>query len=151
MSTLDKAIVLAAQMHSGVRDKGGTPYILHPLHVLMEMRKMGATEDELSAAVLHDIVEDTTITLADLTVMGFSEAVVRAVDSVTKRDDESLLEYRQRVAGNPTGRKIKLCDLRHNMDITRLKNRSKLSPKDLARIQVYAEFYDYLVGGAIGV
>lgn len=151
MSTLDKAVLFAVTKHFGSRDRGGTPYILHVLHVMQEVRKMGGTEDEMSAAVLHDVVEDTDTTLDDLRAEGFSEAVVLAVDSVTKRDGEMPGEYRFRVATNTTGRKIKICDLKHNMDITRLKNRSRLTDKDLARIKAYAEFYDFLVGGAIGV
>lgn len=151
MSTLDKAIEIASHYHAGDRDRGGVPYIIHPIHVMMEMKKLGATEDELSASILHDVVEDTSITLDDLKNFGFSECVIRAVDSVSKREGESVDDYRHRVAINPTGRKIKLCDLRHNMDITRLKNRKSLTEKDLNRIKAYAEFYDYLVGGAIGV
>lgn len=151
MSALEKALALAVAKHAGTRDKGGVPYIMHPLHVMMEMKKAGCTEDELAAGVMHDIVEDTDVTLDDLRTMGFSEAVVLAVDSVTKREGEAIDEYRRRVATNQTGRKIKLQDLRHNMDITRLKNRGRMTDKDLQRLREYAEHYDMLVGGAVGV
>ena len=151
MSSLDKAIELAVQKHTGVRDRGGQPYILHPIFVMMKMKELGATEDEMCAAVLHDVVEDTSITLDDIRNLGFSESVVNAIDSVTKRDGELKEEYIHRVTINPTSRKIKICDLKHNMDVTRLKNRKNLSEKDLKRIKDYAEFYDYLVGGAIGI
>lgn len=150
MSALEKALALAVAKHAGTRDKGGVPYILHPIHVMMEMKKAGCTEDELAAGVMHDLVEDTDVTLDFLRTM-FSEAVVLAVDSVTKREGEPIDEYRRRVATNQTGRKIKIHDLKHNMDITRLKNRSRMTDKDVQRLREYAEHYDMLVGGAIGV
>jgi hypothetical protein len=76
---------------------------------------------------------------------------VDAVVSVTKVEGEARADYIDRLAKNKTGRRVKIADLRNNMDITRLKNRGSLTEKDLQRIKVYGEEYDFLVGGQVGV
>ena len=151
MAGIDRAVYLACTGHAGVRDKGGTPYIFHALEVMMGVRAAGGTEDECCCAVMHDLVEDTDLTLDDLRKEGFSEAVVNMVDAVSKRPDEDIEQYKRRIAVNPSAKKIKLVDLKRNMDVTRLKNRHCLTDKDLHRIKVYAELYDFFVGGTVGV
>ena len=130
MSTLAHAIALAAAAHETQLDKAGAPYILHPLRLMQKMH----TNDEMIAAVLHDVVEDTEWTLDALRRDGFSPEVLAAVDSVTHRDGETYDDYLARAAANPIGRKVKLADLEDNMDLRRL---SELTSKDIERLQNY--------------
>lgn len=130
MATLERAIEIAAKNHTGQKDKGGEPYILHPLRVMMGVRG----ENEKIAAVLHDVVEDTSITLDDLRREGFADAIVRAVDALTKRPGETRLDAGRRAAADPIARKVKLSDLADNMNLTRLGNPTE---KDLARLREY--------------
>lgn len=85
MSTIERAVAIAAEAHAGQVDKAGAPYILHPLRVMLSME----TVEEQVVAVLHDVVEDTHWNLDALRAEGFSESVLRAVDSLTRRDGES--------------------------------------------------------------
>jgi (p)ppGpp synthase/HD superfamily hydrolase len=141
-----------AREHATQRDKGGKPYIYHTLAVALEILKADGTEEEVSAGMLHDVVEDTPTTSDSLRhVIGLSETTVDAVVSVTKVEGEARADYIDRLAKNKTGRRVKIADLRNNMDITRLKNRGSLTEKDLQRIKVYGEEYDFLVGGQVGV
>jgi len=128
--TLEDAILIAAEAHRGKEDKGGEPYVLHPLRVMLKLQ--GA--EERIAAVLHDVVEDTGRELADLAWMGFSEAVVAALDALTHRDGESYEEYVERAAANRIARKVKLADLEDNMDVRRLKDFGR---EDGERFQKY--------------
>jgi hypothetical protein len=130
MSTLERAIAIAAQAHAGKIDKAGAPYILHPLRVMLCMK----TNDERIAAVLHDVVEDSEWTLERLRAEGFSEAVVRAVDSLTCRDQESYDDFVLRAGGDRIGRRVKIADLEDNCDMTRIATPTK---KDLERIEKY--------------
>ena len=116
MSTLERAIAIAAKVHEGKVDKAGAPYILHPLRVMLKM----ATSEERMAAVLHDVVEDSDTTLDDLRNEGFSDAVVDAVDAVTIRTGESYDDFVRRAALNPIGRRVKLADLEDNSDLSRI-------------------------------
>jgi hypothetical protein len=147
-----KAQVKAGWEHMCQRDKGGKPYVYHTTSVAMEVLHKGGTEEQVAAAFMHDVVEDTKTTLEDLEhVIGFPQSVVMAVDSVSKRKGEPDEDYIKRVSQNQTGRIIKIADLRNNMDITRLKNRGALEEDDLERIRKYGSQYDYLVGGQVGV
>ena len=118
MSTLERAIVIAAKAHEGQFDKGGAPYILHPLHVMLNF----STNEERITAVLHDVVEDSRITLENLRSEGFSESIIEAIDAVTIRLGEAYESFVQRAASNPIGRKVKLADLQHNCDLSRIPN-----------------------------
>jgi (p)ppGpp synthase/HD superfamily hydrolase len=127
---LDRAIELAKQHHEGQTDKAGKPYINHPLRVMNQMK----SEDEKIVAVLHDIVEDTNISLNDLRNEGFSEEVVSAVECLTKQDGENYDSYIERISFNPLAVKIKLADLEDNRDLTRL---PEVTDKDLERLEKY--------------
>jgi len=127
MPTLEDAIILAAENHKGTTDKAGQSYILHPLPVMLRMN----TETERIAAVLHDVVEDTDVTLDDLRDMGYPDEVINAVDCLTKPEKDPEAEFDkdqlyesfiERVATNPVARRVKLADLSENMDVRRLKN-----------------------------
>ena len=130
MSLLEKAIAIAVEAHKGQKDKAGDPYILHPLRVMFRMD----TKEEMIVAVLHDVLEDTPITPDQLKEMGFSETVLKALDSVTKRAGERYEDFVQRAALHPIGKKIKLADLRDNMDLSRLE---KITDQDIERVKKY--------------
>ena len=132
MSTLERAIVIAAEAHAGITDKGGAPYILHPLRMMMDL----TSAEERIVAVLHDVCEDCPgWTFERLRGEGFSEEILAALDSVTKREGETYEEFALRAAINPIGRRVKLADLRDNSDLSRITNPSV---KDHQRIAKYA-------------
>jgi (p)ppGpp synthase/HD superfamily hydrolase len=126
---LEKAIALAATYHAGQTDKVGQPYILHTLRVMMKQQ----SEDARIVAVLHDVVEDTAITIADLSRAGFSDAVVAAVDLLTRRPDVAYDDYLEAIAANPLARAVKIADLEDNMDIRRLTEISESAQERLAK------------------
>ncbi|WP_085704205.1 HD domain-containing protein [Pseudomonas sp. B15(2017)] len=128
--TLERAIAIAATAHAGQVDKGGAPYILHPLKVMLRMSSL----DERIVAVLHDVVEDCGISLDDLRKEGFSEEVLSAIESVTKVPGESYEDFVERAAQNPIGRVVKLADLEENSDLSRI---ASPSWEDLERIEKY--------------
>lgn len=130
MATLERAIAIAAAAHAGQVDKAGQPYILHPLRVMLRV----ATEYERMAAVLHDVVEDTDVTLRTLAAEGFAPEVIAAVESLTKRPGESRMQAAERAAANPIARVVKLADNAENMDLSRIANPTA---KDYARLEEY--------------
>ncbi len=130
MSTVERAIEIAAKGHAGQLDKAGNPYVLHPLRVMLRLH----TPEERMAGVLHDVVEDCGRSIDDLRAEGFSEAVLRAVDAVTKRDGETYEEFVMRAAADPIGRRVKLADLEDNCDLSRIAHPTE---KDLARVDKY--------------
>lgn len=127
---VEKAIKLALKIHTGQVDKAGKPYILHPLRLMLKF----STDDEMITALMHDVVEDGDITLADLENLGFSKNVVSAIDCLTKRDNESYEAFINRINQNSLAKKIKIEDLKDNMDLTRL---DSISDKDIARVKKY--------------
>lgn len=119
MSTLEHAIAIAAKAHEGRRDKADAPYILHPLRVMLRLD----TEAERIVAVLHDVVEDCVEwSFERLRIEGFSEEILTALDSVTKRDGEAYEDFVRRAAANPIGLRVKLADLKDNSDLSRIAN-----------------------------
>jgi (p)ppGpp synthase/HD superfamily hydrolase len=127
---LEKAISIAAAAHAGMVDKVGQPYILHPLRVMFRCEG----ENERIVAVLHDVIEDTTVTWEDLGRAGFSQEVLAALECVTKRKGESYEEFVGRAAADPVARRVKLADLEDNMDVRRL---MVVSEEDCARLAKY--------------
>lgn len=138
MPTIERAIEIAANAHAGQRDKAGQPYIFHPLRVMFRVDG----EHEQMAAVLHDVVEDTAITIDDLAREGFPPAVLRAVEALTKLPGETRLEAAARAAADPVARKVKLADNAENMDLSRIPNPTD---KDHARCREYAEVRELLL------
>lgn len=130
MSTLEKAIEIAARSHAGQIDKAGHPYILHPLRLMLKMNSAPAR----IAAVLHDVVEDTPVTLDDLRREGFSEDTVAAIEALTKRPNEARLDAAQRAAANPIAKQVKLADVADNMDLSRI---AAPTAADFARLKEY--------------
>jgi (p)ppGpp synthase/HD superfamily hydrolase len=138
MTLLEKAIALALRAHSGQTDRYGQPYILHPLFLMQQMD----TEAERIAAVLHDVVEDSDVTLDDLRAEGFPAEAVEAVRLMTHDKTETTYEaYVAALKPNPIARKVKLADLQHNMDIRRM---DRVRPEDVDRLQRYRQAWETL-------
>ena len=129
---LAKAIEIAASAHSEQKDKGGSPYILHPIRVMMSLN----TEEEKIVGVLHDVVEDSEDWDFDrLREEGFAEDIISALMSVTKQSDaENYEAFIERAGRNQIGRNVKIADIKDNLDVTRIGN---LKEKDLLRINKY--------------
>lgn len=133
---LAKALVIATNAHAGQFDKGGAPYILHPLKV---MHYLKSTDEELQCiALLHDVIEDTDVTYIDLGVEGMGLRVIEGVMALTKQRGFSYDQYKDQVFKNMDAMRVKMADLRHNSDIRRLKG---VSEKDIARVAKYMQFY----------
>ena len=141
MSTLERAVAIAAVTHAGQVDKAGQPYILHPLRVMLSVRDAEAR----IVAVLHDVIEDTSVTVDDLRRDGFSETVLDALDTVTKRPGETYMGFVLRSAQNPIGRVVKLADLHDNSDLSRLANPTA---KDHERVAKYKQAISFLLASA---
>jgi len=140
MATIEKALQIAAQAHEGQKDKEGLPYILHPLRV---MSRVEGGEAQI-VAVLHDVVEDTQVTLDDLRRAGFSESVLAAVLCVTHRKDEPYADYVVGCKNNPIARQVKLADLHDNCRLDRTILRPQRLQPDLARIHRYFLSHKFL-------
>jgi (p)ppGpp synthase/HD superfamily hydrolase len=136
---LNEAIHLAVEAHRDQLDRAGQPYILHPLRVMLQLE----SEESRIAAVLHDVVEDSPITLDQLREQGFSATVVAAVDAVTRREREPYEESVARAGADPLGRQIKLADLRDNLNLCRI-----LEPTvpDRERVERYRRAWRQLTG-----
>ena len=133
---LSTAISIAALKHEGQLDKGGLPYILHPIRVMMNLKT--SDQELMCIAVLHDTVEDTDVTLMDLSGYGMSSRVIEGVDALTKRNGESYEESISRVMQNYDAILVKREDLRDNSDLTRLKG---VTEKDMIRMNKYIKAY----------
>ena len=138
MSTLERAIEIAAMAHAGQIDKAGEAYILHPLRLMLTMdSNVGRI-----VAVLHDVVEDSGITLDQLRAEGFGEDALAAIDALTKRDGESKMDSAARAKDNPVALRVKLADNADNQDMTRIGN---VTEKDLARLEEYKRVRAFLL------
>ena len=133
----EKAMQIAEKVHSSQVDKGGKPYIGHPIRV----ERMCSRQEDRLVALLHDTVEDGGITSEYLLMAGFPQEVVDAVLSVSRKRGEDYLDFIQRCKTNPIGCRVKICDLRDNMDITRL---NELTEKDIERLKKYHKSYKIL-------
>ena len=133
MSTLERAIAIAAEAHAGQVDKAGAPYILHPLRVMLGM----PVGDSRIVAVLHDLCEDCPEWSPErLRLEGFSPRIVSAIEAVTKRDGETYEDFVSRAGAHPIGRIVKRADIRDNMDLTRI---AEPGVRDLARLAKYRD------------
>ena len=141
MSNLNKAIEIAAKVHNGQLDKGGNTYILHPLRIMQNFCE-SESESTKICAVLHDVVEDTDITLDDLRAEGFSEEIIIALDCLTKREGEKYDDFISRVLTNEIACKVKNGDLADNMDLTRIPNPTE---KDKECVKKYRKAADRIM------
>jgi (p)ppGpp synthase/HD superfamily hydrolase len=126
------ALRICFDAHKDQVDKSGMPYVFHPFHVAEQME----TEDEVCVALLHDVVEDTATTLDDIRAAGIGEEAVAAIAAMTHDPSVTYADYIATVARNPLARKVKVADLRHNSDKSRL---DEPTDRDLARLERYAE------------
>ena len=134
-----KALKLCFEAHKDQVDKSGMPYVFHPFHLAEQMQ----TEETVVVALLHDVVEDSAYTLEDLEHMGFDRAITEAVALMTHTDDTDYMDYIRRIKENPIAKAVKLADLQHNSDLTRL---DAVDAKALIRCEKYLKAIDLLEG-----
>ena len=127
-----KALKLCFDVHKEQVDKSGLPYVFHPFHLAEQME----TEETTIVALLHDVVEDSDLTLEDLRQMGFSDTVIAALALLTHDPAVEYMDYVRAIKDNPIARAVKLADLRHNSDLTRL---DTVDEKALARREKYLQ------------
>jgi len=130
MSDLQRAIEIAVTAHRGQKRKNGMPYVLHPLRLMMAVESV----DEKIAAVLHDVVEDTSVTLAELRREGFSPSILQALECLTHNDDVPYQDYIENLKKNALATAVKLADLQDNSQFLML---PKLSKRDCQRMKKY--------------
>ena len=136
---LEIAIELAIKYHKGQIDKGGNPYILHPLEVMNNVNRM----ESKIVAVLHDIIEDTECTVDTLREWGIDEDAIESINTLTHKEGMSYMEYIREISYDFIAIEVKLADLKCNMDLSRL-NR-KVTNKDLERNKKYMKAYYFLL------
>ncbi|MFJ9993500.1 GTP pyrophosphokinase [Pseudomonas putida] len=138
MSNLERAIVVATRAHEGQIDKGGAAYILHPLRVMERV----STPEQRIVAVLHDVLEDTPLTLSDLAREGFTLKILAALLALSRREGERYEDFVVRLGSDPLAREVKLADLADNSDLSRI-----VCPgaADIARLIRYQEASAYLL------
>ncbi|WP_315114108.1 GTP pyrophosphokinase [Clostridium intestinale] len=139
ISLLEKSIIIATTAHSGQFDKGGNPYILHPLRVMLSLDN----DEDRIVGILHDVLEDTSITLRHLEDNGFlgEIEILDALVSITRKSNESYKDFILRVKLNPIALRVKLADLKDNMNISRINSPTE---KDFLRIEKYKKAYKLL-------
>ena len=137
MNKYELALKIATEAHKGQVDKAGIPYINHPLTVA----SLVDTEEEKIVALLHDTIEDTNITEQDLLNYGFSNKIVEAVKLLTHNKNVPYMDYIAKIKDNKLARKVKIADLTHNSDLSRLK---EITEKDKKRYEKYQKALLYL-------
>lgn len=138
MDLEEKCYLIAKQFHKGQVDRGGNPYIEHPVAIAKKMTTVAAR----CVALLHDILEDTSCTAEMLSKAGIPDFIIFSVESLTKQPEETYREYIKRVAQDELAREVKLADLEHNMDLTRLRS---VTAADIKRVEKrYKPAYKYL-------
>lgn len=139
MATLEKAMQISAKAHENQVDKAGQPYILHPIRVMLRVQSTA----ERITAVLHDVVEDTEITIDDLAQAGFSTEILEAIDALTKRKGETRLEAAARAASNPIARIVKLADNTENMDLSELRVQQRRILYESKNIRLFGNCFSF--------
>ena len=129
-----KALKLCFEAHKEQKDKSGLPYVFHPFHLAEQMED----EESTVVALLHDVAEDTDYTLEDIAAMGFSRNVMEALALLTHDEAVPYMEYVKALRNNLIARRVKLADLRHNSDLSRL-DADQIDEKALARVKKYAD------------
>lgn len=132
-----KALKISFNAHKNQVDKSGMPYVFHPFHLAEQM------DDEYSVcvALLHDVIEDTDIMIEDLKAEGFPKEVINAIELMTHSDSVPYLDYAKTIKNNSIARKVKLADLKHNSDLSRLDN---IDDKALERVEKYKKAIEIL-------
>lgn len=127
-----KAMKLCFKAHKEQVDKSGIPYVFHPIHLAEQMED----EDTTVVALLHDVIEDTEYTIKDLEDMGFNQNVTAAISLMTHAEGVPYMDYVAQIKENPIAKIVKLADLKHNSDISRL---DTVDAKVMARVEKYAK------------
>ncbi|MCR5694205.1 MAG: GTP pyrophosphokinase [Clostridia bacterium] len=127
-----KAMRLCFEAHKDQVDKSGLPYVHHPFHLAEQME----TEDTVTVALLHDVVEDTDYTLEDIKAMGFPEQVIRALALLTHDPSVPYMDYVAEIRSDPIAKAVKLADLKHNSDLSRLDG---VDERAMERVEKYAK------------
>lgn len=136
-----KALKLCFEAHKNQVDKSGMPYVFHPFHVAEQMTDEATT----IVALLHDVVEDTDYTLEDLAAEGFGKDILEAVALMTHEDDVPYLDYVAKLKDNPIARAVKLADLAHNSDLSRI---GEIDDKTRERLEKYKKAMELLEGNS---
>ena len=136
-SMVDLAFSIARKAHEGQLDKAGVDYIEHPIYVASKVD----TEEEKAVALLHDVIEDSPVSAEGLLQAGLPETVVTAVQVLTKKKEQDYQTYLETVKKNPLARVVKLADLKHNSDLSRLPS---ITAKDRERLKKYKKAIDFL-------
>ena len=131
------ALKLCFEAHKDQIDKSGMPYVFHPFHLAEQM----ADENTTIVALLHDVIEDTEYTLDDLRKFGFAEDVLSAISLMTHADDVPYMEYVVKIKTNPIAKAVKLADLKHNSDMSRL---DQITQTDEERAKKYKQAIELL-------
>jgi (p)ppGpp synthase/HD superfamily hydrolase len=132
-----KAMMIAYNAHQGQLDVAGSPYIFHPFHLAEQMQ----TEEQTATALLHDVVEDTGVTFDQLRTQGIPETVLEAVRLLTHAEGVEYMDYVAALKHNPIAKTVKLADLAHNSDLTRL---DSVNEQDMQRIEKYRKAKELL-------
>ncbi len=130
MDLIEKSLSIALKAYAGQKDKAGKTYILHPIRIMAKME----TIEEMAVALLHDVIEDSEVTVKDLLKKGIPAKVVKAVQTLTKIEGENYDQFIDRVLKNKLAAKVKKADIEDNINVLRLKS---VSSKDLERIAKY--------------
>lgn len=115
---LEKAMEICLHYHKGQKDKGGQPYILHPIRIMLKCKD----DEERILALIHDVLEDTDCPFSTFTNNSFPSKISTALIAITKTDTETYKEYIERVAKNDLAKRVKILDIKDNLDPERLKN-----------------------------
>lgn len=134
---INKAIKIAYEAHKNQTDFFGVPYIFHPWEVASQLDN----EEAVIVGLLHDVIEDTNITYDDLRKEGFSEEIIEGIKGVTKIEGEDYMDFVKRAKQNKISRQVKIADLKHNMNLTRLEY---VTEKDLQRNEKYKKALAFL-------
>ena len=134
-----KAMDICFEAHKDQKDKSGQPYVFHPFHLAERM----TDEETTIVALLHDVVEDTSVTLDDLAAEGFSDSVLEAIALMTHAPGVNYMDYVAEMKKNPIAKAVKIADLTHNSTLSRL---NEITPKDLERVETYRKAKAFLLG-----
>lgn len=132
---------LSMEAHANQKDKAGEAYFLHPVTVAMTLAKNDYSDECIATALLHDVVEDTSYTLDQLNELGFSKNIITALSLLTHKDEVPYMNYVKAAKNNPIARAVKMADLLHNMDTSRLK---EITPRDEEHLAKYQQAFALL-------
>ena len=132
------AIKISFEQHKDQKDKTGLPYVYHPFHLAEQMND----ENSTCVALLHDVIEDTDMTFEDLEQYGFNQEIINALKLLTHDENVPYMDYVKEIKNNEIAKKVKLADLKHNSDLTRL---DVINEYDLERVKKYQQAIEYLL------